>query len=78
MKEGIHPDYHEITVVMTDGTEVKTRSTYGKKGEKLRLEVDRLSHPAWVGGTLVRKTDQVTKFSKKFGAFTDSGEGDKK
>ncbi|MDY4689708.1 MAG: 50S ribosomal protein L31, partial [Alphaproteobacteria bacterium] len=27
MKKGIHPDYHEITYVMTDGTEVKTKST---------------------------------------------------
>jgi len=30
MKDGIHPDYHEITVVMTDGTSYLTRSTYGK------------------------------------------------
>ena len=29
MKEGIHPDYHEITVVMTEGSSYKTRSTYG-------------------------------------------------
>ncbi|MDP7486623.1 MAG: 50S ribosomal protein L31, partial [Alphaproteobacteria bacterium] len=28
MKADIHPDYHEITVVMTDGTEFKTRSTW--------------------------------------------------
>jgi len=27
MKQGIHPDYHEITVVMTDGTSYPTRST---------------------------------------------------
>ena len=33
MKEKIHPDYHEITVVMTDGTSFKTRSTWGKPGE---------------------------------------------
>ena len=38
MKTDIHPDYHEITVVMTDGTEFKTRSTYGKAGD-----------PAWPG-----------------------------
>ena len=40
MKDGIHPDYHEITVVMTDGTSYKTRSTYGKPGDTLRLEID--------------------------------------
>ncbi len=30
MKDKIHPDYHTITVVMTDGTSYETRSTYGK------------------------------------------------
>ena len=50
MKEGIHPDYHEITIVMTDGTTYQTRSTYGKEGDTLRLEIDPKSHPAWTGG----------------------------
>ncbi|MBR46243.1 MAG: 50S ribosomal protein L31, partial [Rhodospirillaceae bacterium] len=27
MKKDIHPDYHEINVVRTDGTTFKTRST---------------------------------------------------
>ena len=38
MKEGIHPDYHEITVQMTDGSTYTTRSTYGKAGDTLRVE----------------------------------------
>ena len=29
MKNDIHPDYHQIKVVMTDGTEFITYSTYG-------------------------------------------------
>ena len=29
MKKDIHPDYHEITIQMTDGSEFKTRSTFG-------------------------------------------------
>ena len=33
MKKDIHPDYHEITLVLTDGSEVTTRSTYGKAGD---------------------------------------------
>jgi large subunit ribosomal protein L31 len=67
MKEKIHPDYHEITVVMTDGTSFKTRSTYGKPGDTLRLEVDSKSHPAWTG--VFRLTDrggQLAKFKKRF------------
>ena len=33
MKQDIHPDYHTIKVVMTDGTEFTTRTTWGKEGE---------------------------------------------
>ena len=39
-----------ITVVMTDGTEYQTRSTWGKEGDKLNLDIDSKSHPAWIGG----------------------------
>ena len=37
MKKGIHPDYHEITIVMTDGTEYKTKSTMGKAGDTMEM-----------------------------------------
>ncbi len=70
MKDGIHPDYHEITVIMTDGSEFKTRSTYGEKGGTLRLDIDPKSHPAWTGQhRLLDSGGQVAKFSKKFKKF---------
>jgi len=71
MRDGIHPDYHEITVVMTDGTSFKTRSTYGKEGDKLSLDIDPLSHPAWTGGggRLVDSAGPVAKFNKRFKDF---------
>ena len=70
MKKDIHPDYHEIKVVLTDGTEFSTRSTYGKEGESLRLEVDPKTHPAWTGEhRLVDSAGQVAKFNKRFGNF---------
>jgi large subunit ribosomal protein L31 len=50
MKKQIHPNYHMITVVMTDGTTFETRSTYGKPGDSLHLDIDPKSHPAWTGG----------------------------
>ena len=50
MKKDIHPKYHEINVVMTDGSTFKTRSTWGKEGDTLKLEIDSKSHPAWTGG----------------------------
>lgn len=74
MKADIHPDYHEITVVMTDGTEYKTRSTYGKEGDVLKLDVDTKSHPAWQGGAAkVVEKGQLSKFEKKYGNFMASG-----
>ncbi|MCG8357936.1 MAG: 50S ribosomal protein L31 [Kiloniellales bacterium] len=67
MKKDIHPDYHEITVVMTDGTEFKTRSTYGKPGDTLRLDIDPRTHPAWTGvHRLVDTGGQLAKFNKRF------------
>jgi large subunit ribosomal protein L31 len=70
MKKDIHPDYHEITVVMTDGTEYQTRSTFGAAGETMRLEIDPKTHPAWTGEhRLVDSGGQVAKFNKRFGNF---------
>lgn len=68
MKKDIHPDYHAITVVMTDGTEFTTRSTWGKEGDKLNLDVDPNSHPAWTGGNqqLLDRGGRVSRFKKKY------------
>ena len=70
MKQDIHPEYHEITVVMTDGTEFKTRSTWGNAGDTLKLDIDPTSHPAWTGvHRLVDTGGQLAKFNKKFENF---------
>src|ERR1700744_2490333 len=67
MKPGIHPEYHEINIVMTDGTQFKTRSCMGKEGDTLRLDIDPKSHPAWTGVQRMMDTGgQVAKFNKKF------------
>ena len=71
MKAGIHPDYHEVNIVMTDGTAFKTRSCMGKPGETLRLDIDPKSHPAWTGGQqqLMDRGGRVSRFQKKFAGF---------
>ena len=67
MKEGIHPKYHTIKVVMTDGTQFTTRSCYGSEGATLNLDIDPKSHPAWTGQQRVIDTGgQIAKFNKKF------------
>ena len=40
----IHPDYHKIQVVMTDGSKFETRSTWGKENDTLKLDIDPKSH----------------------------------
>jgi large subunit ribosomal protein L31 len=67
MKPKIHPEYHEINVVMTDGSKFTTRSTYGKPGETLHLDIDPKSHPAWTGvHRLMDSGGQLAKFNKRF------------
>ena len=39
MKKGIHPDYHSITVKMTDGTLFTTKTTWGKAGDHIRWRI---------------------------------------
>jgi large subunit ribosomal protein L31 len=67
MKPGVHPEYHEINVIMTDGSTFTTRSTYGKAGETLRLDIDPKTHPAWTGQQrIMDQGGQVAKFNKRF------------
>ena len=67
MKKKIQPNYHKIKVVMTDGSEFETKSTWGKEGDTLKLDIDSKSHPAWVGGSQkIMDKGRVSKYLKKF------------
>ncbi len=72
MKPGIHPDYHEITVVLPTGDSYITRSTYGAPGAKLSLDISPETHPAWTGGTqnLTDRAGRVSSFNKRFAGMT--------
>ena len=71
MKPDTHPDYHTIKVIMTDGTEFTTRTTWGKEGDTLRLDIDPKSHPAWTGGQhrLLDTGGQLARFNRRFQNF---------
>lgn len=71
MKADIHPDYHMIKVVMTDGTEYMTRSTYGEANTTLNLDIDPKTHPAWTGGTqqLMDRGGRLSRFNARFGSI---------
>jgi len=71
MKADIHPHYHMIKVVMTDGTQYETRSTYGKEGDTLNLDIDPKTHPAWTGGSaqLLDRGGRLSRFNSRFGSL---------
>jgi len=65
MKTDGHPDYHTITVKMTD------RSTWGAEGDTLALDIDPTSHPAWTGGQKqIQEGGRVAAFNKRFGGLS--------
>jgi len=68
MKKDTHPEYHIIDVKFTNGDVVQMKSTYGKEGDTLSLEIDPTVHPAWTGGgaRLLDTGGRVSKFKKKY------------
>jgi large subunit ribosomal protein L31 len=68
VKADIHPNYHMIKVVMTNGTEFMTRSTYGEEGATLNLDIDPNTHPAWTGGSqqLMDRGGRLSRFNARF------------
>ena len=68
MKKDIHPDYHVIEVKLTDGTAYEMKTTWGKEGDSMQLDIDPTVHPAWTGGNsrLMDTGGRVSKFKKKY------------
>jgi large subunit ribosomal protein L31 len=46
----------------------KTRSTWGKEGDQMSLDIDPLAHPAWTGqqAKLMDTGGRVSKFKNKY------------
>lgn len=64
MKKGIHPFYHNLEVVMTDGSSFQTRSCY--KADRVVLDIDSKSHPFFTGKqVLVDTAGRVDRFKKR-------------
>ncbi len=68
MKKGIHPDYKEVKVVMSDGTEIVTRSTLSAKDGVYHSEIDSHNHPFYIGSQKMISSDgRVEKFNRRYG-----------
>ena len=67
MKEGIHPNYQEVTVRCACGNTFKTRSTK----PELHLEICSNCHPFFTGKQKLIDTEgRVERFTKRFGTVT--------
>ena len=65
MKEGIHPNYHEVEVICACGETFKTKSTVS--GDVVRVEICSKCHPFYTGKRkMVDSSGRVDKFKQKF------------
>jgi large subunit ribosomal protein L31 len=65
MKTGIHPEYHDVTVVCACGSTFRTRSTY--KSDILHLEICSQCHPFFTGKQkLIDSAGRVERFQRKY------------
>ncbi len=66
MKKNIHPHYHTITVVLTDGEKIQTRSTWGKEGDTMPLDICPRSHVAWTKKQSMVEKGRAALYSQRF------------
>ena len=66
MKQGIHPDYHDVSVTCSCGNQFVTKSAMAK--EAFHIEVCSECHPFYTGKQkIVDTAGRVDKFNQKFG-----------
>lgn len=66
MKQGIHPEYHDVRVVCSCGNQFTTRSTY--PGDVMSSEVCSSCHPFYTGKQKILDTGgRVARFEKRYG-----------
>jgi len=69
MKEKIHPEYQEVTVVCACGETFVTRSTR----KDLRLEICSMCHPFFTGKQkLIDTAGRVERFNRRYAKFSGS------
>ena len=65
MKNGIHPEYTEISVTCSCGNVIKTRSTLCRD---IHIDVCGACHPFYTGKQkIVDAGGRIDKFNKRFG-----------
>lgn len=67
MKKGIHPEYNEVTVVLSDGSEIQTRSTIKTADGIIKSEIDSKNHPFYNKDQKIqKKADRIDRFNRRY------------
>lgn len=75
MKEGIHPDYVDCTVVCSCGNTFQTRST----APEMKVAICNMCHPFYTGTQkLVDTQGRVERFKRRYAAAEAAKKGTKK
>jgi large subunit ribosomal protein L31 len=73
MKDGIHPEYHEVSVTCSCGNTFTINSTMNKK--QLNLEVCSNCHPFYTGKQKVVDTGgRIERFKKRYNQPNKAGD----
>ena len=76
MKKDIHPEYTKLTVKLSDGTSIETRSTMDS--DTYTSEIDSTNHPFYTGKRqFVDTAGRLEKFNRRYRqgqASTPAGE----
>lgn len=68
MKKGIHPEYKEVKVILSDGSELTTRSTMKTKDGVYKAEIDSKNHPFYIGSQkMMTAAGRVDQFKRRYG-----------
>ena len=63
MKQGIHPEYSDTTIVCVCGNQIQTQSTQ----DKIHVEICSVCHPFYTGRQrLVDTAGRVERFKRKY------------
>lgn len=72
MKKGIHPEYKEVKVILSDGSEITTRSTLKTKEGIYKAEIDSKNHPFYIGSQkMMSAAGRVDQFKRRYGTRSE-------
>lgn len=70
MKQGLHPEYHEVTAVCSCGNSFQTRSTL----KDLHVEICSACHPYFTGKQkLLDSAGRIERFRRKYEKVQSKG-----